>query len=154
GAISSAGTLHISGTTFSNNTTTVLGGAVSTGGGATVVNSTFSGNSAELEGGAIWNSGGLSLTNCTLTNNRAGRFGGGLGGYGAETLNNSIVAGNFQGSGITPDDITLGSGVIDTGFNNLIGDPGSAGGLTDGVHGNIVGNGNGGRLDITTVLAP
>ena len=53
------------------------------------------------------------------------------------TLNNSIVGGNMLSDGTTPSDLAGGSAVTAASSHNLIG-PGGAGGLADGVNGNIV----------------
>ncbi len=106
----------------------------------------------------------LLVTNGTITKNTAdaddataaeSSTGGGVFAGGAVTLNNSIVAGNFVDAGAsrTPNDIF---GALTAANNNLVGDPASAGGLTNGMTGTIVGqdDGVGGRelLDINTVL--
>lgn len=126
-----------------------------------VSNSTISGNSASNNGGGISNRGNLTVSSVTITGNRADSDGndagngGGLFAYGYDTVNNSIVAGNFRGTGSTPNDIE-GSGVVEIGNFNLIGDPNTRGGLVNGNHGNIIGqsDGDGGRelLDIHRVL--
>jgi hypothetical protein len=146
------------------------GGIVnSTGGGTatlTIINSTISGNSANSSasaGGGIYNSaaGGaatVTITNSTITGNTVNGSGGGISISGSGTLttklSNTIVAGNTKSNGTTPDDIF---GTVDaTSSFNLIGDSGTAGGLTDKstdvAHGNIVGNAGTGTLAINTVL--
>ena len=68
------------------------------------------------------------MTQSTIRGNRSGLsnsggsfiFGGGIRKRsGTLTLQNTIVAGNFRGSGTTPDDVT---GTVSTGTFNLIGD--------------------------------
>ncbi|QDS89046.1 Calx-beta domain protein [Rosistilla ulvae] len=144
-------TATISDSTFVGNTASTspsgLGGAIENrqfGSGSavtTIINSTFSGNSAR-RGGAIYNNEGtLTVINSTVVNNDA-TGGASPGGGGILTTNtnltlvNSIVAGNTTG-GATPDDI---SGTIDTtnSASNIVGDAGSAGGLTDGTNNNQV----------------
>ena len=156
GAITNNGTLSISGSTLSGNTAT-QGGAVYNERNLTAVNSTFSGNAATFRGGAIHHGGliangskTLVLRNVTITGNRAdsnnsgnaNANGGGLSTSNlagvSSTLYNTIVAGNFRGTGVVADDIA-NKAVETASANNLIGDAGSAGGLTDGVKGNIVG---------------
>src|SRR5262249_43896112 len=68
------------------------------------------------------------------------------------TLHNTLVAGNFLTNGAaTPNDI---AGNVNAGNsnNNLIGNAGSAGGLTDGVNGNIIGNNGSGTRPLNTIL--
>ena len=128
----------------------------------------MSGNSAGHSGGAIDNdSATLKLTNSTLTGNRADADGDGSGTgggvyhtpssyYSDPLLNNTIVAGNLRSAvgSDSPDDVSVsGSGTLDAGSShNLIGDAATAGGLTQGINGNIVGNAGTGTIDITTVL--
>lgn len=97
GAISTGVPTLIEESTFSNNTTTVLGGGVFTGftGNTTVRNSTFSGNRA-LIGGGIAATGQGTVTNVTLVANSATNYGGGIGtnNPGALTVTNLLLAGN------------------------------------------------------------
>ncbi len=168
GVFNYAGPLTITASTISNNSARDFfgGGLFNWDGTATVLNSTVSNNIADGEGAGLYNfSGTLSLVNSTVTGNRADADGDavGLGGGIAAAdnattktiLNNSIVAGNVRGTGSTPDDISFTSGSnVDTtnSFNNLIGDPATAGGLAHGVNGNIVGDGSGSLLPISDVL--
>ncbi len=69
------------------------------------------------------------------------------------TLDNTIVAGNVKGSSRTPDDLG-GQFVNSESGYNLIGDPNSAGGLVEGMNGNLVGNGAGGLLPLDQILDP
>ncbi len=107
----------------------VDGGVINFSGAATLTNCTISGNS----GGGLGNygSGTLTLTNCTISGNSNSYGGGGLANASTATLTNTIVAGN----GST--DVSNGGGSI-SGSNDLIG-TGDAGGLVNGVDGNIVG---------------
>jgi hypothetical protein len=70
----------------------------------------------------------LTLADCTVAGNQAG-FGGGIETFGPTTLENTIVADNPAGGAI------LGSV---SGSHNLV-DAAAAGGLVNGVNGNIVG---------------
>ncbi len=134
------------------------GGGLHNVGTLTVVNSTISGNDAPNAtsggGGGILNTGTLQLLHSTVTGNRANAAvgGGGIWAQGTETFRNSLVAGNFEGAGTDPSDID--GGMIDTAIHTLVGDAGTSGGLTDGVDGNLVGNGGSGTIDPSTVLDP
>jgi len=138
----------------------------------TLAESTVSGNSAVEEGGGMHCSF-VALTQCTVSGNRAtNSYGGGIFSYDAVllthctvsgnsatfgggilssfvALNNSIVAGNFAGT--TPDDIYGNFSGI-SGTYNLIGDPATSGGLTNGIDGNIVGNAGVGTRPIASIL--
>jgi hypothetical protein len=133
------------------------GGLYVFGSAVTVVNTTFSGNSAASSGGGIANVGILVMTNSTLTGNRAdsdasgNEFGGGLNAVGIETVRNSLIAGNFRGTGTTPDDV---ASTFDTATNNLIGNPGTAGGLVHGTNGNIVGKDHDNNAATARVIWP
>jgi hypothetical protein len=140
----------ISGCTFVGNYASSEGGAIdaSSAGRFTIINSTLTGNSAGTVAGAVNCGlvGSASFTNVTITGNRVGSFyGGGINiRSSGVTIKNSIIAGNFQGGGTTPNDIT-GYNFIDTNHRadpssayNLIGSGGS-GGLVNGVNGNQVG---------------
>ncbi|MCA8999964.1 MAG: VCBS repeat-containing protein, partial [Planctomycetaceae bacterium] len=118
----------------------------------TITNSTISGNTANNGGSddsviSNGNNGTLTIANSTITGNEASSA---ITGDGI-LLNNSIVAGNvadFSGTPTTEIDGTLNP----SSSNNVVGDPASAGGLTHGKNGNIIGVGGAGRLDIHTVL--
>jgi hypothetical protein len=72
------GTLTVTDSIFSDNSTLSTGGGIDNAyGTAAVSNSTFSGNSA-FQGGAISNSGMLSVTNSTFSGNTAEADGGGI----------------------------------------------------------------------------
>jgi hypothetical protein len=104
-----------------------LGGAISVNGGAsaTLLNSTLSGNIV-----VAGQNFGIFLTGPSAQ-------GGGLYSNGTVTLTNSIVGGNTLADGTTPSDLAGGADVSAASSHNLIG-PGGAGGLADGVNGNIV----------------
>jgi predicted outer membrane repeat protein len=148
---SDGGALHSTGT-FTLSTSVVAGNyAASNGGGMewssgnllNISNTTFASNTgAMMAGGLIFWGGNVTLTNVTITGNRAingnnGTFGGGMWISTPPLLQNTIVAGNFQGSGSTPNDIN-GNVADNRGGYNLIGTAGSSG-LVNGVNGNIVG---------------
>ena len=124
---------------------------------ATINNSTISGNDA-LKGAGIFGYQGWAITNSTISGNHGDGIdikGGGsvvanstivdnpLGIYsldGTTTLTNSIVSGGGIPSGSDPrEGDILGSLNAATSRNNLIGEAAYAGGLTNGVNGNIVG---------------
>jgi CSLREA domain-containing protein len=151
GGLSSFGsstTLTLNNTTLSENSATFGGGLIDTLGTVTLNNSTLSENSADKTGGGMYIiDSTATLNNSTIYGNYAGSLGGGLMIDGTATLNNSIVAGNTASN---RGDI-FGSV---SGKSNLIGDPDSAGNLVHDMDGNILGDGNGNALDISTVLAP
>lgn len=69
GAIQNAGTMNLSGTSFTNNESKYFGGAVLNTKNLTISNSTFEGNKATYYGGAIFNQGALTINNETYFNN-------------------------------------------------------------------------------------
>ena len=160
GISNSGGTLSLNNCTVSGNSAGGNGGGIlsQNNGTVTLTNSTVSDNATATNGGGILNGGMMKITNSTVTGNRADSdgdalgSGGGIAPSGTETLNNTIVAGNFVGTGTTPDDIIITFGTIDTASNNLIGDAATAGGIANGVNSNKVGNGGVGTLDINTLL--
>jgi hypothetical protein len=107
---------------------------------------TISGNAAGGGGGGVHASrGNPLLANVTLFGSRAGSGGLGAAGGGiaitagiSVELRNTLVAGNLRGSGEeTADDV---SGTLRAeSLHNLIANAATAGGLTDGTNGNIVG---------------
>ncbi len=125
-----------------------------------MINTTITGNSARettpppqegasCYGGGVDNQGTATLTNITIDANSAlgyqtglmagGSFGGGLMNWRTLTLNNSIVAGdNINNSHLqtVKGDIY---GTVTSGFNNLIEDSTTTGGLKNGSNGNITG---------------
>ena len=169
--------MTLTGDTFSGNPAPESGGGLFNGGTATLTTDTFTGNPAS-DGGGLFNDatatltgdtftgnsatdggGGLTtsratvtLTNDTITDNSA-TDGGGLDNTGTATLYNTIVAGNYVSgpsySDSTPSEI---AGTV-SGSNNLIGDPNSAGGLTNGSDGNIVGIGGVSPIPLSTIFA-
>ncbi len=167
GGVFNLGTLTVMASTINGNTAADHGGGVGndSGGTATVVNSTLFANAANEDGGGIYNAhdATLAVTNSTIARNIAdrNRFEGGDGGgifnasevfpfprSGDVTLNNTIVAGNFVRRGavgfVGPlSDLSAGVFGRFRGAHNLVGDPATAGGLSHGVAGNIVGLPNG-----------
>jgi hypothetical protein len=160
--VSQGGTILAS--TFAGNSATNAGGAIYARSSEplSVIDSTISANSASNGGGiAVAPKGKLLLSNSTVVLNRAdgAAAGGGIAllDQATATLDNSIVAGNVAGpvgEEAASDIILLGGSLDPTSGYNLVGDPNSAGGLTNGASGNIVGDGLGGVLDLSTVLDP
>ncbi len=139
-------TLTVESSTLSFNLATA-GGAIDNAGTATLTNTTIANNLAST-GGGISNTGTLVIVNSTIANNTASTNGGGLDtALGTTALYNTIVALN-DGAGATPSDINgevllaATAGLVAS-SNNLVDDVGSAGGLTNGVDGNVVGSGPG-----------
>jgi CSLREA domain-containing protein len=124
----SNGNVSILGSTINNNGPSDFGGGLSNDGVAKVQNSTFSGNNAST-GGGIWHqNGALRITSCTITSNPTGR---GFVASGSQpVVRNTIVAGNG------PEDL---SGIFNSQGHNLIGNPGTVTGFTNGVNGDQVG---------------
>ena len=143
--------------TLSDNSARWGGGIYNVSGGA-ITNSTISGNKAIEEGGGFANgpSGAFNFVNSTITGNHVtGRntlggyvtgVGGGINAQGFARLYSTIVAGNVLDTGspgsYINSDINL---TIDDSDYSLIGDAASAGGVVNGVDGNIVGCGSDAR---------
>ena len=75
GGIFNSGTLTVTNSTISGNTTFIGGGGIDNEGMLTVTNSTLSGNSTSFgggSGGGIDNAGTLTVTNSTLSGNEVG----------------------------------------------------------------------------------
>lgn len=116
----------------------------------TVIQSTISGNTSTGDGGAFRNDGQLTIIQSTITGNSAVK-GGGIFNVTANSLllNNSIVAGNTKAGGLPSDiEVRNNNNVLSSSKNNLIGNAGTAGGLTNGTNGNVVG------VAVTAVLNP
>lgn len=159
GAIATNGyaTLAIADSTISGNQAGGSGGGLALEGITNIHQSTISGNAAQHGGGGIsffgssTDTASLVVAQSTITGNVVGAAGvaGGVGAsssYGDSyqfTLKNSIVAGNSKGGAAADIAGTATPGVS---RHNLIGDSGSAGGLTNGTDGNIVG------VSVATVL--
>jgi fibronectin-binding autotransporter adhesin len=143
------GLLSIDASTISGNVATLgNGGGILTESETSISNSTISGNSSTRSGGGVHVlTGSTDVSSTTIFGNRAdsdGNDSGTGGGLSTEagastTLTNTIVAGNLRGTGAgTPDDIG-GENVTADSTSNLIGDPATAGGLTNGQLLNVVG---------------
>ncbi len=148
GGIYNVGTLTVRASTLSGNTAGRDGGAIfnqftrNANGGTigalgtvTLTTSTLAGNTATRDGGAVYNRGALTADSVTVADNTAGNGGGlfsdtSIGGTTA--VAGSIVARN------TGSQADIAGTVIDGGFN-LVANAASAGGLTNGVNGNLVG---------------
>ncbi len=141
GGIVSVANLTVDRSTISGNTAASKGGGISAYGTMTIRQSTISGNNGGNRGGGIHTYGSLTLSQSTVVGNTA-TFGGGIHRYNSNTspltLTNTIVAGNKTSSG-TATDLSIGSSLTSASHHNLIGDTATAGGLTNGVNGNIVG---------------
>ena len=152
--------VNITNSTISGNTASITGGTLGNGGGISttgnqgtinLTNCTISGNRADGNGGGAAfvsvSGGAVTLTNVTITNNTADNdnnnlgAGGGFsqGGTTTVTLRNTIVAGNFNSTAATRDDIS--GAVVNTSSYNLIGDGTGMSGLTNGTNNNQVGSG-------------
>jgi CSLREA domain-containing protein len=102
GGIANDGTLTLTGSAVSANTTKFGGGGIANDGTLTLTNTTVNGNTAIFEGGGIDNSGGtLTLNNSVVSGNTTKFGGGGISNAtnffeqgGTLTLNNSIVIDN------------------------------------------------------------
>lgn len=106
GAIrNNGGTVTVTDSTFSNNTSRYAGGGIynNFNGSVTITNSTFSGNSGWSYGGAIYNNAGkLTVTDSIFSNNSSpsGYIGGGGGiynEYGTVTVTNTVFSDNTVG---------------------------------------------------------
>ncbi len=122
GAIDNVATLHVTGSTFSDNSGLAINNDYS--GNLTLSDSTLSNNSGYF-GGAIENNFGavLTVTDSTLSGNSAGCCGGGIGNFNGATVNlgATIVANSTAGG-----DCSLGGGTFnDLGYN--LDDDGSCG---------------------------
>jgi hypothetical protein len=120
GGIRNGGMMTIRNSTISDNAAISAGGGILNGGTLTITDSTISGNSSLARyGGGISNSDGatLTVTSCTISNNSA-PIGGGIYNFNQGTLNlrNTILAGNAAPN--SPDVV----GVLTSQGYNLIGD--------------------------------
>ena len=162
------GELSVTGSTITGNAANRDGGGLwSYNGSSTVTGSTVSGNSANDDGGGLFNGhdgGELSVTGSTIVGNRSDADGNGSGSGGGlfavsasnfTRLLNTIVAGNLIGTGVTaPASDLAGKEVEVDSAHNLIGDPLSAGGLSEGTNGNLVGDGEDNLLPLVDILDP
>ncbi|MCX7420675.1 MAG: hypothetical protein NT013_14210 [Planctomycetia bacterium] len=163
GGIEFGGVATINRCTFTGNSSNSSGGAISSRGTLTVTQSTLSGNTAGRQGGGLFSYGQSTITQSTITGNTSSN-GGGISQYDNRNghfvmLSNSVVAGNTSLDGM-PNDIAgrldQDATISTPSHYNIIGDPRSAGGLTNGVNGNIVGavssSGERVALDVTSIL--
>lgn len=129
GIYSDTSLVEIQSSLFANNSASEDGGGISSNGftgSLGISNSTFSGNTTLLSGGAIYNAaaGGTSLVNATVTANSAGTFGGGIRSTTLTTIGNTIVAENTA----VTNDFDVSGAYFSLG-NNLIGRVDNAAGL-------------------------
>ena len=158
GGVFNSGDMTIRDSTLAGNQSPREGGAIVTFSNLgdskiTVINSTLSGNTAPRAGAILNFSSNLTVQSSTITGNSADDHGGGIVAVGvlqvfSTFLRNSILAGNTGGDYIGTSNVPIAPASA----YNIIGDPNTAGGLVNGVNGNIVGDGLGGVLDIHTVL--
>jgi hypothetical protein len=126
GAIFNWGTLTVTYSTMSSNTSSMNGGALTNGGTAFVSNSTISGNTVGLAGGGIFNGGTLTVSNSTLSGNTAG-IGGGIhnhGPPGVASFSNSTVTGNVGGGILNTATLTVQATIVANSYDCY-------GGITD-----------------------
>ena len=122
-------------------------------------NSTISGNEANGNGGGFASDTPVEVVNATIVLNRGnangnnGATGGGVFNGGQAILRNTIVAGNLIGTGTDVNDIG-GNNVDSSSLHNLVSDASSAGGLLDGIQGNLVGISGSGVMPVDSIIAP
>jgi subtilisin family serine protease len=135
GGIRTSGTLVVSKTLLHANSATTGGAIASINGNVTLTNSTISTNAATFGAGLDILRGSLIATHVTITANTASDTAGGIrqAAPSSVTLTSTILANNSANA----DSDT--SGTFSSRFS-LIGDAGSATGLTDGDNGNQVGD--------------
>ena len=128
GAINNFGTLMLTGSTLSGNTSSGVGGGIYNNGGSVALsNSTLSGNFAVGPGGGIANLGGtVTLTGSTLSGNIASADGGGIySNSGSIALSNSTLSGNesytTHGGGIFAysGTVTFSNSTVSGNFDNF-----------------------------------
>jgi hypothetical protein len=115
GGIYSTGNLTVNSSSFSDNDADYVGGVSNQGGTATIANSTFASNQG-YSAGAIQNDmgGTMTVTNSTIAGNSSTNWGGILNGA-TLILANSIVSGNTGFNG--PDDLDNQGSYTDNGGN-------------------------------------
>jgi hypothetical protein len=117
GGIYNGGTLTITNSTLSSNSSRYGGGIYNDHATLTLSNCTLSGNSATYFGGVVYNDHAtLTLSNCTLSGNSATYFGGGIlndgdSGGATLTITNSTLSGNSAGY--------RGGGIFNTGVRGV-----------------------------------
>ncbi|MGB0560676.1 MAG: CHAT domain-containing protein [Spirulinaceae cyanobacterium] len=131
--------------TISGNYAQDGGGGISSTGTLTLTNTTVSSNSTPADnGGGIFAGGTLTLNNATIAFNTTGLDGGGLAldAFGIPTaiINNTIIANNVDTSGGNAPDL-VGNFATSTVRHSLITNPAGIAGLSlmNGVNGNIIG---------------
>ena len=128
GGLFSAGPLTVTGCTFSGDTAS-FGGGLCSQFTATVTNSTFSGDTATVSGGGLFTLAGLSVVNNTFAGNSA-PSGGGL--YDSAPTAVTVTASLFAGS--TGGDLATAGGQVTSGGSNLLGDAGPSAFSAAGSH--------------------
>src|SRR3990167_9486320 len=96
-----SGTLKITNSTISNNTTSSYGGGIYCSGGTkTISNNTISDNTSSSYGGGIsCYSGTNTISNNTISDNTASSYGGGIYCNGTNTISNNMISNNTASSG-------------------------------------------------------
>ena len=131
GGILNGGTLTVTNSTFSGNSSDE-GSGIANSGTLTVANSTFSGNISRGTGGGIANVGTLTVTNSTFSGNTAQAAGGGIFNKGSLVYTNTLLA-DSPGAGDCYTDVP-GGGTTGAGSkNNLVRD--DSGGFNCGTRG-------------------
>ncbi|MCA9053940.1 MAG: hypothetical protein KDA75_08895, partial [Planctomycetaceae bacterium] len=150
GAIWSRGSVRVTGSTLTDNSTlNADGGAIYSLSTVVLTNSTLSDNeaasdSAGTRGGGAFSLQGMTITNSTIVNNDASFQGGGLASSGGTmAIRNSILAGNNAGSGdyneiLSQGTLSVAHSLI--GINNGTGLAATVGSTPD-ANGNFVGTG-------------
>jgi hypothetical protein len=133
-SVATGGGLFISGVTISgSNFTSGNGGAFNNSGTLTVSNSTISGNSSSF-GGGIYNSGTLTVSSSTISGNSATQNGGGIYNNSSGVLNisNSEISGNsasYGGGILTRGNLTISNSKLSANIANDGNGKGSGGGI-------------------------
>jgi len=123
GGIYNTGTLNLSNSTISNNTSQYQAGGIYNNGTLNLSNSTIFNNTADYRGGGIYFSGGSTagtIENCTITENISPSGAGGI--YlnstdGTLTVKNTIIANNYGAEGGESDYVWNKGALIDNGYN-------------------------------------
>ena len=92
------GTVTLTNSTVSGNTSGGNGGGVAAAGAVTVTNSAISGNTASVNGGGVGANGVITVTNSTISSNNAST-GGGVAASAVVTVTNSTFSGNAAPAG-------------------------------------------------------
>ncbi|MEM9479358.1 MAG: HYR domain-containing protein [Verrucomicrobiota bacterium] len=168
GGIEDIGFCTVENSILKDNSATQSGGGFDCfGATSTIINSTISGNTAGFGAGAFNEQGTLACIQCTIAENTANSFVGGIlsssnAPLPETTIHNTIVAGNTEDQSIPgsdfPSDLATANpsyvNVDPMSSNNLIGDAATAGGLSNMINGNIVGNGGTGVLPLMNIVLP